>query len=189
MTVVSPAYGQIAAFEASVGETKNLGSHLARIDILDPLRLKATLDEYYLSKIDVGVKGSFMYPNQKGEDTEVVLKAAWVSSDVEKNSFGVEFEFTGPVPAVKIGQRIVLRVAQGELRKALVLEQGQFLQSSGGAWAFLLDAEGKSASKKSIKAGKSNPDDIEILSGLEAGDKVIISDCSAFAGADRIELK
>ncbi len=189
LTLVSPAYGQIASFNASVGESKNVGARIAQLDILEPLKLKATLDEYYLNKIEVGAKGTFPYPDRKGEETLVGLTVSWLSADVKGNAFELEFAFDGPPPAVRVGQRLVVRVAQGRERDALLLEQGQFFQSTGGAWVYLLDGEGNSASRRAIVAGKSNPDYLEVIDGLKPGDKVIVSDYSAFGGAERISLK
>jgi HlyD family secretion protein len=189
LTLLSPAYGQIAAFNASVGESKNVGSRIAQLDILEPLKLKATLDEYYLNKIDVGAKGTFPYPNRKGEDSLIGVTVSWVSAGVKSNAFEIEFSFDASPPAVRIGQRLVIRVVQGKERDALLLEQGQFFQATGGSWVYLLDGDGKSAAKKAIVAGKSNPDYLEALGGLKAGDKVIVSDYSAFGGAERISLK
>lgn len=189
LTLLSPAYGQIAAFNASVGESKNVGSRIAQLDILEPLKLKATLDEYYLNKIDIGAKGTFPYPNQKGEDGLIGLTVSWVAGGVKSNAFEIEFSFDRKPPALRIGQRLVVRVAQGNERDALLLEQGQFFQATGGSWVYLLDGEGKSAEKRAIVAGKSNPDYLEVLGGLKAGDRVIVSDYSAFGGAERISLK
>jgi HlyD family secretion protein len=189
LTLLSPAYGQIAAFNASVGESKNVGSRIAQLDILEPLKMKATLDEYYLNKIDIGAKGTFPYPNQKGEDGLVGLTVSWVAGGVKSNAFEIEFSFDGKPPALRIGQRLVIRVAQGKERDALLLEQGQFFQATGGSWVYLLGGEGNVADKRAIVAGKSNPDYLEVLGGLKVGDKVIVSDYSAFGGAERISLK
>jgi HlyD family secretion protein len=189
LTLRSPAYAQIAAFNAAVGESKSVGSRIAQLDIMDPLKLKATLDDYYLSKTEVGAEGSFPYPNRRGEEVRFPIVVSWVSADVKDNAFEIEFAFVGEAPAVKIGQQLVVRMEQGKEREALMLEQGQFVQSSGGNWVYLLGADGSSAAKKAIRAGKSNPDYLEIIDGLEAGDRVIVSDYSAYAGAERIMLK
>lgn len=189
LTVVSPAYGQIAQFDASVGETENIGSRIARIDILDPMKLKATLDEYYLSRIDLGSTATFRYPDRKGDDADFPARASWIASDVQRNSFEAEFEFVGPPPAVKVGQRLALRVAQGAPRRCLVVEQGPFFRGTGGSWIFVLDPGGRSAARRTISAGRSNPDELEVVSGLKAGEKVIVSDYSGFGDAQRIDLK
>jgi HlyD family secretion protein len=189
LTLRSPAYGQVAAFNASVGESKNVGSRIAQLDILEPLKVKATLDEYYLNKLDVGAKGSFPYPDRKGEETLVALTVTWVSADVKGNAFEIEFAFDGAPPAVRVGQRLVVRVAQGKEREALLLEQGQFFQTTGGSWVYLVGRDGDTAARRAIVAGKSNPDYLEVLDGLEPGDRVIVSDYSTFGGAERIGLK
>ncbi len=82
LTVLSPAYGQITTFSASVGEIKEAGSRIAQLDIMDTMKLKAQMDEFYLPKLAVGNKGSFTYLNTKGEDTECAASISWISPDV-----------------------------------------------------------------------------------------------------------
>jgi HlyD family secretion protein len=65
-----------------------------------------------------------------------------------------------------------------------LLPAGPFLEASGGAWAFVLDRDGTSATRRSVKLGRRNADSVEVLSGLEPGDRVVTSD---YAGLDRID--
>jgi beta-lactamase regulating signal transducer with metallopeptidase domain len=54
---------------------------------------------------------------------------------------------------------------------------------------FRLDEDGQTATRVRVMFGKSAPETIEIVEGLKAGDKVILSDIGKFAGIDRIKLQ
>ena len=74
------------------------------------------------------------------------------------------------------------------LFQALVLPAGAFLEETGGDWVFVLDEDGHSAVKKRIKVGRRSTEQVEILSGLEVGQRVLISDYSGLDRIDRIDF-
>ncbi len=189
LTVASPAYGQITELNASLGEIKNIGSHIAQLNIMDTLKLKATLDEYYLTKTRVGNKGEFTYQDGQGNSKKGSVTISWISPDVKGNTFDVDFKFDAIPSNIRIGQRFVVRVELGEKRPAVLLSQGSFFQTSGASWVFVVDPSGNTALRRSITAGRNNPEWIEVIKGLAAGERVIVSDYSRFTNLDKIELK
>ena len=54
---------------------------------------------------------------------------------------------------------------------------------------FKLDEDGSDATRVNVKLGRSSVNTIEIVQGLKVGDKVILSDMSAWDNFDRIRLK
>jgi HlyD family secretion protein len=62
-------------------------------------------------------------------------------------------------------------------------------QSDSTIQLFKLDADGSEASRVNVKLGRSSVNTIEILQGLNVGDKVILSDMSTWDSFDRIRLK
>lgn len=54
---------------------------------------------------------------------------------------------------------------------------------------FKLDADGKNARKVNVRYGRTSVNTIEIVSGLQPGDRVILSDTSAFAARDTVRLQ
>jgi HlyD family secretion protein len=67
---------------------------------------------------------------------------------------------------------------------ATVVRAGPFLEVSGGAWVFVLDANGSSATRRPVKLGRRTTEMVEVLSGLHPGDRVVTSD---YTGLDRID--
>jgi HlyD family secretion protein len=54
---------------------------------------------------------------------------------------------------------------------------------------FKLDADGNTATLTQVKLGRSSVKYVEILGGLNPGDKVILSDTSAYDNVERIRLE
>jgi HlyD family secretion protein len=62
-------------------------------------------------------------------------------------------------------------------------------QSDSTVGIFKVDEDGSDATRVNVKLGRSSVNTIEIVSGLKVGDKVILSDMSAWDNFDRIRLK
>ena len=87
-----------------------------------------------------------------------------------------------------MASRLQGRLSLGEDEPGLVLESGAFLEASGGDWVFVLDAGGSTAHRRRIKLGRRNAEQVEVLSGLAAGERVIVSDYTGLDRIDRIDL-
>ncbi len=69
-----------------------------------------------------------------------------------------------------------------------MVPRGSFFQTSGGHWVYVVDPDGKSATKRPIKIGRQNPRYYEVIEGLSRGEKIITSSYANFGEADRIIL-
>jgi len=54
---------------------------------------------------------------------------------------------------------------------------------------FVVEPNGRRADRRSIKIGRRNADQVEVLSGLKPGERVITSDYTGFEKVDRVDLK
>ena len=54
---------------------------------------------------------------------------------------------------------------------------------------FRMDADGTHASRTTVMLGRTSVNTVEVLEGLTAGDRVILSDMSAWDGVDRVRLR
>ena len=71
----------------------------------------------------------------------------------------------------------------------MLIPRGAFYQSTGGRWIYVVSADGTTAHKRSIRIGKQNPQFYEVLEGLEAGERVIVSSYETFGNNERLILK
>ena len=69
-----------------------------------------------------------------------------------------------------------------------VLRQGVHATANSTLFLFKIVNDGTEAVRVKVKLGRSSVDLIEVLDGLEVGDKVILSDMSSYGNADRIHL-
>ncbi|HRC33630.1 MAG TPA: HlyD family efflux transporter periplasmic adaptor subunit [Bacteroidia bacterium] len=185
LIVRAPVDGQITSLDAEYGQSINKGQRLGQIDVMSGFKVRAEIDEHYISRVFPDLQGEILL----GEKT-YHLKIKKVYSQVSNGRFQVDLVFIDAVPQnIRRGQTLQIRLALGDETKALLVNKGGFYQQTGGNWAFKLSADGKKAYKVDMQVGRQNPDYYEILSGLKSGDKIITSSYETFGDMEELEIK
>jgi HlyD family secretion protein len=180
LTVRAPADGLLTGLDAHVGEEKTRGQRLGQIDRDSGFKVSIQVDEFYLARVKPGQRIAAVIDGAQSS-----LLVAKVYPQVKDGVFAIDLAFDGAAPAgLRRGQAVQGRLELGGDSQAMVLPAGPFLEASGGAWVFVLDQDGAGAVRRSVKLGRRNAEAVEVLSGLEPGDRVVTSDC---AGLDRID--
>jgi HlyD family secretion protein len=184
LAVRAPVDGMLADFHLQVGQTVKTDERIGRIDNPRQFKLVADVDEFYLNRVAVGRRGSV---RQDDKDLEVTVSA--VFPQIKDGRFTVELNFGKDQPPIlSPGQGIDAQLTLGAPAQALLLPNGAFANDTGGAWAFVLSGGSGIAEKHAIRLGRRNSTQIEVLSGLSAGDRVIVSSYTPFGKAERVEL-
>ncbi|MBF9141019.1 efflux RND transporter periplasmic adaptor subunit [Hymenobacter properus] len=184
LTIRAPAAGRITSLNAEIGELKTRGQRIGQLDMLTGLKVRATVDQYYISRI---------FPGQKGDITlngkVYGLSVKKIFSQVAKG-VQVDLEFTGETPAgLAQGQSLPVRLALSDQTMALRVPKGGFNQKTGGNWIFKVSENGDKAYKADIRLGRQNPDYYEVLEGLKPGDRVITSSYEGYENMGELELR
>jgi len=95
--------------------------------------------------------------------------------------------FEGKAPdELRRGLSMQVKLTLSDNSKSLLLSQGQFFQSTGGSWVFVVN-NGK-ATKRNVKIGRKNYLYYEVIEGLQKGEEVITSSYDQFNQYDVIEI-
>ncbi len=184
LVVRAPISGQLSSLNAEIGQSKAPGERLGQIDVLGSYKVRAGIDEYYISRIKAGQTGSFEFTGATH-----VLTITKVFPEVREGKFEVDMEFSSAVPeGIRRGQTVQIRLELGDPAEATLLPRGAFYQKTGGQWAYVLDNSGAVALKRNIRLGRQNPQMFEVLSGIEPGEKVITSSYDTFGDMDKLVL-
>ena len=185
LDIKAPADGELATLNQEVGEVINYGTRVGTLNILDSYKMRVLIDEHYITRIARGLPADFDFAGKK--NTLGIIK---VYPEVSNGTFAVDMEFTSQIPEqIRIGQTARIHLELGESEKALLLPKGGFYQSTGGQWVYVIDPSGDIAYRRNIRLGRQNPRFYEVLEGLKAGEKVIVSDYENFGDADKLILK
>jgi HlyD family secretion protein len=184
LVIRSPISGQLTSINAEIGASMSPGQRIGQIDVLESFKVRASIDEFYIARINPGLTGEFDLSG-----STYALKITRVYPEVTSGRFAVDLEFAGQPPAgVRRGQTLQVRLELGEVNEAVLLPRGGFYQKTGGQWVFAVDRSGAYAVRKSIKLGRQNPLMYEVLEGLQPGDEVVTSSYDNFGDIDRLVL-
>jgi HlyD family secretion protein len=70
----------------------------------------------------------------------------------------------------------------------LLVPNGAFYNETGGNWIFVVTPDGGGAIKRNVRLGRRNAEFIEVLEGLEAGEKVLTSPYTGYTDKTRLDL-
>jgi multidrug efflux pump subunit AcrA (membrane-fusion protein) len=113
-----------------------------------------------------------------------------VYPEVRDKQFKTDFVFRDERPDnIRAGQTYYINLQLGQPVEALLIPRGGFYQNTGGQWIFVVSSDGKKALRRNIRIGRQNPLHYEVLSGLEAGEQVIVSGYENFGTAEELILK
>lgn len=185
LVVKAPVSGLLSSIDVEVGSNINQGQNIGQIDDLNGFKMRVAIDEHYISRIFVGLTGSFEF-NGKENPLEITR----IYPEVRNGRFEVDMRFTKGAPqGIKRGQSTPIRLELGKAEKATLLPVGGFFSDTGGNWVYVLDNSGQRAVKRNITLGRKNPEFYEVLEGLQAGEKVVTSSYANFGEKEVLELK
>ncbi len=184
LDVRAPIDGFLSSIDAEIGENIIPGRRIGQIDQLDAFKMRASIDQYYLSRIEVGTPGKI---ERDGETYAVAVKRIY--PEVVNDAFTVDIDFAGaPPPGLRRGQRFTIELSFGASTQGLIVERGGFVQHSGGRWVYLIAADGRSARRAPVRFGRQNPRHLEVLEGLRPNDRIVTSSYTTFNDVDELEF-
>jgi HlyD family secretion protein len=183
LLIRAPRSGQLTSLNAEIGESKGRGERLGQIDDVDRFKAVALVNEFYLNRVRVGQEALL-----EVDGREYRLEVSKIYPEVQASQFEVDFKFIGDAPPdIRRGQTLQMRLVLGDATdKATLLANGPFFNDTGGAWVFVLDQDGRVATRRPVQLGRRNPSTIEVEAGLLPGDEVIISSYANFIEVDRL---
>jgi HlyD family secretion protein len=185
LTVRAPVAGQVTALNVELGELHTPGSQFGQIDMLDGFKVRAGVDEFYIARVHRDQPATTLPIG----GTEYPMVVTRVYPQVSEGRFQVDLEFEGePPPGIRRGQSVRFRLEMSEPAEALLLPMGGFFQATGGNWIYVLDGSGQ-AVRREIRVGRRNPQFLEVVEGLEPGDRVVTSGYDTFGDAERLILE
>lgn len=184
LTVKAPIAGEITALDAHQGEVKAAGQRLGEVDETDGFKIAADVDQFYLGRVAVGGAATLDL-----DGATYRLRVATIDPEVKDRVFRADLVFVGTPPAnLRAGQDLRPHLLIGDPHPSLVVANGGFLSDGEAGQVFVEDSDGKTARRHPVELGRTNPDLVEVLGGLAAGDRIIVSDTSNYAGIDRINI-
>lgn len=185
LVVRATVAGQLSYLGVVLGQQVAAGESVGVIKVLTEYKVRASLSEYYIDRITTGLPAHIQQEAQK-----YPLRISKVVPEVKDRNFPCDLIFTAEKPTnIRLGKSYRVEIELGKPEKCLVIPRGNFYQHTAGQWIYRLSPDGTTARKTPVKIGRQNPQQYEVLSGLQPGDKVLVSGYENLGDAEVLLLE
>ena len=185
LEVRAPEGGVVQDLTLQLGQWVPEGTTLARV--VQPGKLKAVLriPESQAKDIQIGQKATI--------DTRNGIIPGHVQRKdpgAQGGTVTIDVALDGPLPSGAVPDLSVDgTIVIDKMTNVLYTGRPAFGAAGGTVSLFKLTEEGDAAVRVQVELGRSAVNSIEVVRGLSAGEKVILSDMTAYAGAERVRIK
>lgn len=182
LSLRAPVDGFVGTLAVSNGAVVLMNGALMTLVDLSQLEVEVEVPEGYVADLGLGMPAEITMGA-----TKVLGKLSALSPEVIKSQVLARLRFDGEPPAgLRQSQRVSVRLLMEEKRNVLMLPRGPFVESDGGHFAYRM--EDGVAVRTPVSLGVSSLTAIEVLSGVRAGDRVVVSGTDVFANAPRVSV-
>ena len=182
LTITAPFDGLVASVAVQDRDAVQPNAPLLTVVDLSEYEIEVRIPDSYADDVAPGLPAVIELGGKtwKGELTAV-------SPEVVNSQVQGTVQFAGTVPdGLRQSQRVSVRLVLERRPDVLKVPRGPFLDS-GGRQAYVL-ADGL-ATLRQIRTGATSVGEVEILEGLEAGERIVLSDLTLFNGAKTVLVR
>ncbi|MDP2141452.1 MAG: efflux RND transporter periplasmic adaptor subunit [Gammaproteobacteria bacterium] len=179
-TVRASTAGMITVLSSQLGQNVVAGAELVRISDLSSFRVDATLSDFYLHQVSVG-----MPVNIDIGTGDISGTLSQILPAVDNGTIRLQIELThaGHVQ-LKPSMRVEAKILTQQRDSGMRVSNGIVFNSAGLQQVFVI--QGNTASKRQVEVGLQNSNFVEIVSGLVEGEEIIISDMSDYDHLEQV---
>jgi HlyD family secretion protein len=182
LTVAAPFDGMVANLGVQDRDAVAPNQPILTVVNLSAFEVEFQVPENESSEVTPGTRAEIFY-----EGRTYPGKVTAISPEIRDSQVRGTVVFAGDPPAgLRQSQRVTTRIVLEKRVNVLKVPRGPFLESGGGRRAYVVDAG--MATVREIEAGASSVSEVEIVRGLEPGERIVLSDISVFEGAKTVLL-
>jgi len=183
LSLTSPVSGIVGDLLVSQRAAVSRDTPVMAVVDLSQFVIDALIPESYADDLAIGMQAEILV---SGSSYDGQLVA--VSPEIIANQVRSRIRFSAEMPGnIRQNQRLTTRILLEERPAVLTLQRGQFLESGAGRVAYVMRGDGY-AERREISIGGRSLSAVEIASGLQEGDEVIISSIDQFRGAETVMI-
>jgi HlyD family secretion protein len=184
LTIRAGIRGRMQEMTLQVGQRVKTGDVLAKV--AQPWKLMARVQIAETQAKDIALGQKAQIDTRNGI---VAGHVARIDASIVNGTRTVDCKLDGALPAGAVPDLSVDGTIEIErLSNVVYVGRPVSAQPDSSAGLFKIDADGKGATRVTVKLGRASVNAIEVLDGLKPGDRVILSDMSAQDQYSRIRL-
>lgn len=182
LTLIAPTDGIIGS--VNIREKDNVIANASLITVIDlsAFEVEVNIPESFADDLGVGLASEISF-NGENHMGQIVA----ISPEVNNGQVKGRLRFNdNSMVNLRQNQRVSARILIESKEDVLKLRRGAFVESGGGRIVYVVN--GDNANRKKITLGARSIGEIEVISGLNEGDNVVISSIELFNNRDQIYL-
>jgi HlyD family secretion protein len=182
LTIRAPFDGMVASVAVQDRDAVAPNQAILTVVNLSSLELEVALPEEYAGETVIGTPATIAFNGREYQG-----RVTAVSPEVIANQVAATVAFVEQPQGLKQNQRLSTRLVFESKKNVLKVARGAFVDAGGGRIAWTVD--GDVATRRNVTLGATSASEVEVVQGLEAGDRIIVSDTSAFGDAKTVLLR
>jgi HlyD family secretion protein len=184
LTVRAPFDGQVGQVQVAQGTSVVANGPVMTVVDLSKFELEIKVPESFARDLGIGMPAQV---TSTGSAYPAEISA--VSPEVVNGEVNARLRFADgkQPPGLRQNQRLSARIVLDTRRNVLMVDRGPFLEQDGGRFAYVVD--GGQAVRRPIRTGANSLSAVEIVSGLQAGERIVVSGADLFENADRVRIQ
>lgn len=180
LTLVSPASGIVGNLLVDQKASVSRNQPVMSVVDLSAFEVEVQIPESYVADLAIGMDAEISLPQQNLQATLVAI-----SPEIVNNQVTGRLRFQNDSPdTLRQNQRLTTRILLEQRNDVLTLPRGQFIESGSGRFVYVI--QDGLAHRRPITMGATSLSHVEIIQGLQEGDRVIVSSTDAVSGAETI---
>src|SRR4249919_1445908 len=183
LTLRAPFDGQVGQVQVAQRSNVALNAPVLGVVDLSKFEVEIKVPESFARDLAIGMPAQLTSGN--GEPYPGAVSA--VSPEVVNGEVTARLRFADrQPPGLRQNQRLSARIVLDTRRNVLQVERGPFVEQDGGRFAYVMD--GNQAVRRPIRAGVSSLNAVELLDGVQPGDRIVVSGSDQFGDAERVRI-
>ena len=182
LTLRAPFDGQVGQVQIAQGTNVAINAPILSVVDLSVFEVEIKVPESFARDLAIGMPAQISSNN-----VQYAAQVSAVSPEVVNGEVNARLRFAEgkQPPGLRQNQRLSARIVLDTRRNVLMVERGPFMEQGGGH-AYVVD--GSRAQRRRIQTGASSLSAVEIVSGLQPGEKIVVSGSDQFGDAERVTI-
>ncbi len=183
LTLRAPFDGQVGQVQATQHTQVAANAPILGVVDLSRFEIEIKVPESFARDLAIGMPAQLT----SGSGQPFPGEISAVSPEVVNGEVVARIRFSGKQPeGLRQSQRMSARILLDTRKNVVKVERGPFVEQSGGRYAWVVS--GSTASRRPVQFGVSSLGEVEIVSGLQPGEKVVVSGTDLFGDAERVSI-
>jgi multidrug efflux pump subunit AcrA (membrane-fusion protein) len=185
--VKSPIQGTVTSFPGTNGSTVSQQTPVATIGDLSNLQVRTFISERKISHIALGMPGEITFESYPGETFNAVIKELSPVIDPSSRTMQIKMNMINPDSRIKSGMFSKIKITTTVKDNIVKVPSDCINERFGEKFIYVINSE-NTAEKRLITEGIRINDISEILSGLSAGENVVIQGQSLLEDGVKVKV-